>query len=234
MSKRFKGGTCAYCGDAGETGDHVFARGFFPVSSRADLPQVSACEACNRSKSELEHYLLSVLPFGSRHDKAGSMLSEMVPGRLAKNQKLHRELAEGQLPIELLEGDERHPSMALPIDGTRLYDYMRYVVRGLASHHFGVVIPATYAVSAGHVIEEHDAILRRLFVGRSNAYARGLGDDLILYEAQQAIDDPHLTMWRFLLYSGLVFTDGEHGSEAIRPDIWVITAKQPMPGLTED
>jgi hypothetical protein len=46
MSKKFKGKTCAYCGEREAiTGDHVFAREFFLPSDRADLPQAPICVA---------------------------------------------------------------------------------------------------------------------------------------------------------------------------------------------
>src|ERR1700722_9395653 len=96
MSKKFKKKTCVYCCGKGisTTGDHVFAREFFLKSRRATLPQVPACAPCNKEKSELEHYLTAVLPFGGRHDDASINLETMVPPRLAKNAKLHRGLGQ--------------------------------------------------------------------------------------------------------------------------------------------
>ena len=58
MGKGFKGKTCVYCAAApAATMDHVFAREFFLVDRRANLPKVPACQACNSAKSGLEHYL---------------------------------------------------------------------------------------------------------------------------------------------------------------------------------
>lgn len=86
-------------------------------------------------------------------------------------------------------------------------------------------------MSTGLVTEGQDAILRTLFVGRSAGYARGnLGDGLILYEGQQAVDNPSLTMWRFLVYGGMIFSDKDAVLEIPR-DLWAITANGPMPGL---
>ena len=66
MSKRFRDKPCVYCltNPSTTTGDHVFAREFFPEAARANLPKVPACESCNNEKSHLEHYLTAVLPFG--------------------------------------------------------------------------------------------------------------------------------------------------------------------------
>jgi 5-methylcytosine-specific restriction endonuclease McrA len=61
MGRGFKGKTCVYCAAApAATMDHVFAREFFLVDRRANLPKVPACQACNGAKSDLEHYLTAV------------------------------------------------------------------------------------------------------------------------------------------------------------------------------
>src|SRR5262245_43820090 len=97
MSKKFKGSVCVYCASkAAESRDHIFAREFFLKSDRKDLPQAPACKACNKAKSDLEHYLTTVLPFGARHDSATENLEIMVPGRLANNLRLTRQLQAGK------------------------------------------------------------------------------------------------------------------------------------------
>ncbi|MBJ9939656.1 HNH endonuclease [Burkholderia multivorans] len=65
-SKRFRGKRCVYCGRQGisDTGDHVIARAFFPALPARESPAVPACSSCNNAKSQLEHHLLTVLPFG--------------------------------------------------------------------------------------------------------------------------------------------------------------------------
>src|SRR3546814_1882231 len=114
MGKRFKGKPCAYCDGTCVTADHVFARNFFPIEDRAHLPQVSACEPCNRDKSQLEHYLLSVLSFGGNHPASSAILAGEVPRRLEKNRKLHTELANGTREVLLRTGDgTREPHAAI-------------------------------------------------------------------------------------------------------------------------
>ena len=96
MSKNFKDKLCVYCAKDESVGaDHVFAREFFLIYDRNDLPKVPACSKCNRDKSEMEHYAVSVLPFGGRHATALVYL-EMVPKRLQRNPPLHRSLVEGR------------------------------------------------------------------------------------------------------------------------------------------
>ena len=96
MTKKYRGKPCTYCSvRTAETADHVFAREFFLPAQRANLPKVPACRECNEAKSQLEHYLTAVLPFGARHPGAATSLSEMVPPRLAKNARLERDLSRG-------------------------------------------------------------------------------------------------------------------------------------------
>jgi hypothetical protein len=141
MSKLHKGKTCAYCAqpNASQTGDHVVARALVAEALRAQIPIVPACAACNGKKAELEHYAASVLPFGGRHAGAPASLSE-VEKRLAKNRRLHRELATRQTRIWSQEAGLMMPCLSIPIDGERLEALVGYIVCGLLFHHWGVAL----------------------------------------------------------------------------------------------
>ena len=84
--KKYKGKACAYCGREGisDTRDHVVAKEFFLQEDRANLPLVPACLKCNREKSKLEHYVLSVLPFANRHFEARRYAEQNIERRLQK------------------------------------------------------------------------------------------------------------------------------------------------------
>lgn len=48
VSKKFNGKLCAYCAKRkAETDDHVFAREFFLLEDRNNLPKAPACGPCN-------------------------------------------------------------------------------------------------------------------------------------------------------------------------------------------
>jgi hypothetical protein len=237
MGKGFKGKTCVYCGTAGasQTGDHVFAREFFPENGRANLPKVSACETCNRIKSELEHYLTAVLPFASQHPEASKLLTQEVPGRLARNAKLHREIAAGRGRIMVHERGVISSRMTIPFDGAKLAALFRMVLRGLVAHHWDVLIPQDYHVGAGILTKAGDEFMRRLFTMNSNQHvAVELNNGLMRYEGVQAIDNPALTIWRFQLYGGTQFGGNPGGEPEVASDIWAISAHLPMPGLFDD
>ena len=100
----------------GRDGDHIFAREFFLLSARSNLPQAPICSECNNEKSKLEHYLTAVLPFGGRHADASETLASMVRKRLEKNVKLHRNLMAGQkiVPVSEQEGKPEE-TIAIPL-----------------------------------------------------------------------------------------------------------------------
>ncbi len=141
MSKKLNGKACVYCGSApATTSDHIFARGFFPVHRRANLPQVPACAACNGEKSTLEHYLTAVLPFGGTHEDAHEALSEMVPPRLEKNTKLKNILSGGLVEDWREENGVLVPAMTVPFDSDRASELFRFITKGLLYHHWGMVL----------------------------------------------------------------------------------------------
>lgn len=232
MSKRFKAKTCVYCGapNASQTEEHVFARQLFPKDRRANLPKVAACEPCNRAKADLEHYLVTVLPFAGRHPEAHELLVGETPRRLARNFKLQRELKAGQNTILIREGDKTSSRMTLPFQGHKLNALFRLVLRGLAAHHWEVLIPQGYFVGAGLLTPRGEAFMRDLFLKRSRSYARAnLGDGLVLYEGVQALDNPAITIWRFQLYGGILF-GGETAGE-VTSNIWAVSGPTPLTGL---
>jgi hypothetical protein len=140
MGKAFQGKICVYCAGApAATMDHVFAREFFLVERRTNLPKVPACAACNGAKSQLEHYLTAVLPFGGQHADGLVHLTEMVPGRLARNQKLARGLSAG-LSRTLVAGRDT-PAMTIPIDPDKVGELFALIAKGLLWHHWQVLLP---------------------------------------------------------------------------------------------
>ena len=114
---------------------------FFPETARANLPKVPARERCNNEKSRPKHYLTAVLPFGGRHADVLTNLQELVPGRHAKNAKLHRELAHTRgLTLTEERPGRRVPTMTLPLDSDLLHTLFGFVAKGLLWHHRAVVL----------------------------------------------------------------------------------------------
>jgi hypothetical protein len=234
MGKRFKEKPCAYCDGVGVTADHVFARNFFPVEDRANLPQVAACECCNHMKSELEHYVLSVLPFGGHHPSSNAILEAEVPRRLNRNRKLHRELVNGKRDITMQHGRQTRQSMTIPFDSAKLSRLFEYVAKGLVQHHWQARVPSDYFVGAGFLRSTAEPHFEQLMMLPSRAEARGnLGRGLILYQGIQTLQNPLTTLWRFQLYGGAQFGGDPNAQTQLPSNIWASTSRNPMPGLSD-
>ena len=218
MSKRFRGLHCTYCSErVSVTGDHVFAREFFLRTQRANLPKVPSCDPCNQEKSDLEHYLTTILPFAGQHADALTNLSDMVPPRLAKNKKLHKNLSRDASQVWTQTKSGLHAqSMALPFESERLVDLFGYIVRGLLFFHWGV------RLTAEHFWEV--ALLpsggQRMFDGfmqmrAKDRVSRNLGNCTFLYDGIQGTDNDAISAWRFSIYGGLKLTD-VHGEDTMQ------------------
>lgn len=202
-SKKFQGKTCVYCCTPGvsSTTDHVIAREFFPEGTkRANLPQAPACLQCNNEKSKLEHYAATVLPFGASHSESRTILSNMVPGRLAHNRKLARELAEGSAThfVSLDNGRSWDIAMTLPIDGVKIARLFRMITRGLAYVEWGIVLPdAECIVHADFLTADGRSLFDRFFAGKGNKTGeRNLGNGIFVYDGVQSLESPQLTLLR--------------------------------------
>ncbi|CAE6854664.1 hypothetical protein R69746_07519 [Paraburkholderia aspalathi] len=221
-SKRFRGKRCVYCGRTGasDTGDHVIARGFFPPSDRADLPQIPACSACNNAKSQLEQHLLTILPFGARHSAASRTLNELVPGRLSRNARLHRELLDAWNRQWQGEYAPRWtPEMKLPLDSTKVTRLCEYMMIGLAWHHWQAELTPPAELRASFYHPSAVAALERLFLNPQwgAQLDENIGAGTLTYRAVQDPHAPARTFWRFTIY-GMVMGDVP-GLPGVRADV---------------
>ena len=209
MSKKYKGKTCVYCCDAiSTTGDHVFARQLFLKARRSDLPKVPACEACNQQKSELEHYVTAVLPFGGRHPDGAENLKNMVPKRLANNASLHASLRKGMGRLWIREKGLLVPTITVPLEWQKVEQWLVYLVKGLSGHHWKVLIGPNYTVKF-LTLTSHGEVFVRQVLGRraANRIRHDVGAGTIAYEAAQGVDNPKLSVWQFSIYGGMTLAD---------------------------
>jgi len=207
MSKKFKDKQCVYCdhGTSTKSGDHIFPRQLFLEKRRSNLPKVACCKACNDTKSKLEHYLLTVLPFGARHPDAHENLTTKVPGRLGKNVSLHKELnTKKSMKYVQVDTGLILPSMTVPFEIGKLIQLFNYITRALASVHFGIRIQADDLVFSSIDFDNIDGFLN----GKSkNKICNDLGNGTVLYSGVQATDNDKITAWEFILYGGLQFDE---------------------------
>jgi len=207
MSKKYKGKTCVYCGKAlSETADHVFAREFFLLTKRNNLPKVPSCLCCNGHKSQLEHYLSSLLPFGGQHNDAKANLTQMVPKRLARNQRLHEELQQNK-SYSLLHDSSAQAvtTMVLPFDGQKLLSLFEYITKGLLWHHWKAFLSDDHFVQTIALTKTGEDFFERNFLSlhSPNRVSVTLGDETFRYVGAQGVDYPQISVWVYTVYNGL-------------------------------
>lgn len=219
MSKQFKGKDCVYCAGAGisETGDHVFAREFFVLSQRVSLPKVPSCIPCNQEKSELEHYLTALLPFGGRHADALPALVSMVPKRLARNRKLHRELSQGSQKVWMRQPSGLHVrAMALPFDGRRLEELLAFVVKGLMWHHWRELLKTDSFVDVLSLTAHGEKFFARYSGMRAKQRVEEtVGNGTFIYKGAQGVDNPQVSVWGFSVFGGLKLIEDDATDESV-------------------
>jgi hypothetical protein len=218
-SKKYRGKLCAYgCGRLATTADHVFAREFFLPGTVYTPIKVPACVACNNEKSQLEHYLTTILPFGGRHADAAENLQDMVPKRLARNVSLHRMLERHQGTTWTRgDGELLVPAMTLPIDGAKVDEFHRFLAKGLACHHWNIRLTDSEFVVALALNGRGEQVFDQKFF-RARVAARvsaDVGQGTFLYEGVQGVDNPAITAWRISIYGGVQLGGDARNSRAI-------------------
>ena len=230
MPQGFKGQICVFCGVrlSTRTGDHVLARSLFLEHRRGYLPKVPACTQCNGEKSRLEHYLATVLPFGGRHIDASANLEQLVPRRLENNASLHREIGERRETVEITNEDGKAVTgtTSIPIRGEALFDYVKFVVKGLLWHHWQTVLLPGFGV---RVIAPTNAVVGQfvsLVKGSSGQRVTGdLGSGTVTYEGAQGSDYPELSVWAISIYGGITVSDERSSPDEQSNILYAVTAK---------
>lgn len=209
-SKKYKGKLCAYCRkNISATADHVFPREIFQKYQRDGLPKVPSCIECNNRKSKLEHYLLSVLPFGATHANAHQALSVDVARRLNKNRKLHTKIREefGYKFLPTKEGG-LEKRLALSLDYDILHEFIGFVGRGLIYYHWEKYLPLECTYKVFTPSPTGLEFLNGLFDLSSNYRVNTqLGADTVRYKGVLSEIDEGMSVWAIQLLGGITVAD---------------------------
>lgn len=230
-SKKYRNKTCVYCGQAAvaETADHVVAREFFSMDARADLPKVPACRDCNNRKSQLEHYVLSVLPMGGVHSGAPAAIVNQVGPRLAKNAALQRALLAGQRDRAIMTPDGRWwQGMSLPFEAERLATLGCYIALGLAWHHWRVQIAPSALANARSFTAAGTRFFEDMWdrLDAGGRIAHNWGNGVFEYRGVRVRTNPRVTLWQMSFFGGVELADSEKPGQTSRT-LFVATNDDP-------
>ena len=218
-SKKYIGKVCAYCAHAGtsKTADHVVARQFFLEKDRRNLPKVSACETCNRLKSELENYTLTVLPLASRHRDAKEYSAVNIERRLKRNEPIRRDLTvENSGMWELHSSGILVPIKSINIEQEKICTLFGLITKGLFMFHWGIPLHQKWFPDVTIIAPEHEnTVFSSLtsHMGQHLEAVRGdLGQGTLVYEGIRGPTRKWYSLWQFTVFGKLQF------GNARRPD----------------
>lgn len=204
----------------------MIARSFFPEDSRADLPQVPACERCNNAKSALEHYLATVLPLAGRDQAAFQITENTLERKLANNAALQDELNRG---FELYASEGLQGQYGTTLRSAALGDYAKFVALGLLRHHFGYRVEGVREVRGAALAHSRASAIDGLF-SRVESEVRPVvarfADGALGYRGFAAKANQGSSFWQIRLYGGLhLGADMHDGSGTLidRFDLMAIT-----------
>jgi hypothetical protein len=164
-------------------------------------------------KKHGEHTLTAVIPFGSTAPGASKYLEDLVQPRLRNNQKLARHLGRGRKYGYMRSaGGVLQPAITLPCDTELVVELFKYIARGLAFHHWDILMPdETVALFGGFVVPEGARMMEGLLAARvkNSTGQQVLGDGVFKYQGVQDPKHAELTVWRMSLY-GVVYAAGDH------------------------
>lgn len=225
-SKKYKDKICVYCRESvSSTADHVFPREIFQKHQRSNIPKVPSCESCNNEKSKLEHYLLSVLPFGATHSHAHQALSVDVPKRLERNLKLHRRIKSG-LGYDYIprQSNVLERRLSVRLDSDALHEYVGYVARGLMWHHWQKLLPKECTYRAFTPSPKGIEYLTELFgLNSPHRVQINLGGRTVRYKGVMSEVDEGVSVWAVQMLGGITVSTHNHSHVFKNSFVAVIT-----------
>lgn len=235
MRRKYRGQLCAYCRtQMSTTDDHVVGKGFVPDRLRADLPKVPACKACNGRKADLERYAMAVFPFGAQEPVGTEMLRTRVGARLAKDQRLLREMAAGAKDaVHIDASGGQHRRLAVPFDWQRSSELFKMLILGLLWHHNQAPMPGTHTIRLLALTTRGLDWFRGsvLALSRENYREVALAGGAFSYRFTQSPDDPFFSAWILDVYGSISISVSLEDGELVRVFVAALTGPEQVAEL---
>jgi hypothetical protein len=130
-----------YCGNASSTKDHVFPKALFTAPLPPNMITVPACVACNQAKKECDTYFRDYLAVDMRSHGHETAWTQFVGPVLRSARRKQSEFLNHFKQAAILQRVATKSGIHLgqwavaEVDGQRIDDEIRYIVRGLTHHH---------------------------------------------------------------------------------------------------
>ncbi|WP_395674455.1 hypothetical protein [Inquilinus sp.] len=156
-----------------------------------------------------------------------------MPRRLEKNRRLHRELAESQGKVRLMDENVIEPTMTLNIEADRIIRFARWMIQGLHAHHWEPVPKGTW-VGAGVLAPAGQKFQLELMHMGGLRLRGDIGDSLFSYAALRSMERPYISAWWLRLSGGVMLGGDPNAPDFVSRDIFGLVGPNPIPELFPD
>lgn len=204
--------SCAFCGAAASTKDHVPSRKFFPPPRPNNLITVPACQPCNNLISEDEEYfLLRILASaGAATQEAENVSHQRFAGTLTSRRRasLKKLANETELtPVYSSGGVYLGHTPAYPLDLAKMRRVLVKIVRGLYFHEFGKRVPDGMTVVAD-IEPNRNTLSHPTAQALLRSASQIRGRTVFEYKRQAASDNPDAVLFFMLFFRGVLAVGG--------------------------
>lgn len=208
---------CFMCDEPASTDDHIPPKCIFPeqkdvgVDYRKNLITVPACDNHNLKTSLDDEYLMGVLAFHWRNNKAAYKQSTTKIKRAFQRNKRYYNLFFGASKHQLLfwNGEQL---ITAPVDIDRFSFIMQKIARGIYYHHFNrkwlgdisirpISLVAIYDRDPGPIITPLIQITQQMKLLCSKQPLNGANPDIFYYQVAHNNPPTH-TIMRLVFYGG--------------------------------
>jgi len=237
MRRDFQGQLCAYCRRRqSEAEDHVVGRGFIPERLRGNLPKAPACDDCNSRKAALERYAMAVFPFGAVDPVGAEMLRTRAKQRLAKDQRLLREIQEGKEDVLYVSPDGTQcKTLAIPFDWRGSFELFEMLILGLLWHLNRSPLPDTHAVRLLALTESGREWFRGsvLALSPDKYQEMRLGGGAFSYRFTHNAEDAFFSAWILDVYGSLNICASTEDGRLFRVFVAALTGPDAIGGIAD-
>jgi hypothetical protein len=105
------------------------------------------------------------------------------------------------------------PAMTLPFESEKVDRLFRFIAKGLAWHHWRVLLDGKTGVWAGILSAQGEEIFKALLAQNGRARViESVGAGTFTYDGLQGTDIPQLSVWTFRIYGGITL-----GGDPVEP-----------------
>lgn len=197
--------SCVYCGDKGDSRDHVPPKSFFARPRPSDLITVPSCKQCNGGASQDEEYFLACYMLGvAGATDAGRRLWDEKLARMYARRGILRAITRAMRPVRVRTPDGTGYTIALEADLDRLKSTAIKVAKGLYSFEFNEPLSSTARVVCRPINTEERVRKAQPLITQVRPGGRNW-PGVFEYRCGRVRENPHGSLWFMLFFERVLY-----------------------------